>query len=116
MSDYTGKAQFFAAFQLPAEHEAEADRFFAHHAECMERTHPRDGDEALLQYSVSKDPDGEGNVLILLAEVYETTAGIDNHRKLWGEEPALKEELNDLLHECEATMGWGDSAVVHSLW
>lgn len=116
MANYTGKAQFFVAFEVPAEHAEEADRFFEHHAEWMERTHPRDGDEALLQYTLSKSPDGEGNVLFLLAEVYETKAGIDHHRKLFHEQTGLQEKLEGLLEKCETTLGWGDSEVVHSLW
>ena len=52
MADYTGKASFFAALKCPVEHEAEGDEIFAHHADWMMRTHPREGEKALLQYTV----------------------------------------------------------------
>lgn len=116
MARYTVEPHSFVAFKVPAEHADEADRFFEHHAEWMERTHPRDGEEALLQYTVSKNSDGEGNILILLAEVYKTKVGIDNHRKPHHGEPGLHEELVGLVEKCEATIGRNDSEVVHSLW
>ena len=117
MADFTGKAQFFLALKCAAEHEVEGDRFFARHAEWMERTHPKEGDTALLQYTVSKRLDGEGNVLFLLAEVYETSAGVENHSRLAHEnegEPDMA-SLRALVDKCE-TIGFGASDVVHSLW
>ena len=117
MADYTGRAHFFVAFRCPAEHEADGDSVFAQHAEWMERTHPKDGDKALLQYTVSKSHDDEGNVLFLLSEVYETKAGIDNHRKLAhdDEEDSRVNDLLALADKCQ-TIGWGDAEVLHSLW
>lgn len=86
------------------------------HAQWMERTHPKEGDKALLQYTVSKRLDGEGNVLFLLAEVYETSAGVENHSRLAHED---EEDLGPgfwaLVDKCE-TIGFGASDVVHSLW
>jgi hypothetical protein len=104
------------AFKCAAEHEAEGDRFFARHAEWMERTHPKECDKALLQYTVSKRLDGEGNVSFL-AEVYETSAGVENHSRLAHEneaEPSMA-DLTALVDKCE-TIGFGASDVVHSLW
>lgn len=117
MADYTGKAQFFVAFRCPAEHEAEGDRVFAQHAAWMERTHPKDGDEALLQYTVSKNHDDDGNVQYLLAEVYETTAGVENHSRLAheDEEDSGFQSLLAFADKCE-TIGWGAADLVHSLW
>ena len=117
VADFTGKAQFFLALKCAAEHEAEGDRFFAQHAQWMERTHPKEGDTALLQYTVSKRLDGEGNVLFLLAEVYETSAGVENHSRLAHEnkrEPEMA-SLRALVDKSE-TIGFGASDVVHSLW
>lgn len=119
MADFTGKAHYFMAFKCAAEHEAEGDRVFARHAEWMERTHPKEGDEALLQYTVSKRLDGEGNVLFLLSEVYETPAGIENHYHLAHEEEEGSGYVLPLYRafraKCE-TIGHGASDVVHSLW
>ncbi|WP_062381361.1 hypothetical protein [Demequina pelophila] len=117
MADYTGKAQFFAAFRCPEEHEAEGDRIFASHVAWMERTHPREGDLALLQYMVSKSHDGQGNVQFLLAEVYETAAGVENHSRLAhaDEQDSNLPALLAFREKCE-TIGWGSADVVHSLW
>jgi hypothetical protein len=119
MADFTGKAQYFLALKCGAEHEAEGDRFFARHAEWMERTHPKEGDKALLQYTVSKRLDGKGNVLYLLAEVYETSAGVENHSRLAHEDeersgPILP-SFRAFVGKCES-IGSGASDVVHSLW
>ena len=115
MADYTGKAQFFVAFKCPPEHEAEGDRIFAQHAEWMERTHPRDGDKALLQHTVSKAHDDAGNALFLLAEVYETKAGIDNHRDLARTDAHHDPFIAWAFDRCQ-TIGWSDAEVLHSLW
>lgn len=116
MADFTGEAQFFVAFRCPAEHEAEGDRVFADHVAWMERTHPKEGDEAL-QYTVSKQHDDDGNGQYPLAELYETTAGVDNHRRLAheDEEDSGVRVLLAFADKCE-TIGWGAADVAHSLW
>ncbi len=115
MADYTGKAEFFVALKCPAEHEAEGDRFFARHAEWMERTHPRDGELALLQYTVSKAHDEEGNALFLLAEVYETHAGVENHYALAHDDQTDPPDLRAFADKCES-IGLTGADVLHSLW
>ena len=67
---------------------AEGDRLFASHGEFM-KGHPREGDVALLDYSVSKgpelsnpmDPSSEptGNTTFVIDEYYESPAGIARH-------------------------------------
>jgi hypothetical protein len=57
-------------------------------------------------------------VQFLLAEVYETTAGIDNHRRL-GREDEDDSGVQALLAwagKCDTTIGWYDADVVYSLW
>lgn len=66
----------------------EADRIFATHGEWM-KGHPREGDAALLEYTISKgpelsnplDPSSEptGKTIFLLSEFYESPAGIARH-------------------------------------
>ena len=117
MADYTGKAQFLWTFKCPPEHETEGDRFFAHHADWMERTHPREGDEALLQYIVTKATDDEGSIIFLLYEVYETMAGVENHSKL-AHDDEEDSRVNDLIafsRKCEV-IGAARGKVLHSLW
>lgn len=117
MADYTGGGHFFVALKCPAHLEPEGDAVFAHHVEWMARTHPREGDEALLQYTVSKRRDDDGNVLFLLSEIYATPAGVANHGRLAheDEEDSRVHDLLDFAHKCEG-LGWGSSEVVHSLW
>ena len=61
--DYTGRTQWSLMFVCPADLEAEADRLFASHAEWMQRTHHREGDKALLQYTITKGPGDDGAVV-----------------------------------------------------
>ena len=67
---------------------AEGDRIFASHGEFM-KGHPRQGDVALLDYSVSKGPElsnpmdansePTGNTTFVVDEYYESPAGITRH-------------------------------------
>jgi hypothetical protein len=93
---------------------AEGDRIFASHGEWM-KEHPRTGDAALLEYTVSKgpelsnplDPNSEptGKTIFVIDEYYESAAGIGNH---WQE--AMKNE--PLL---SAMMAWSSKATVTTL-
>ncbi len=117
MADYTGCSQFFLALRCPAEWEEEGDRVFAHHVQWVERTHPREGDAALLQYTVSKRKNDDGSINFLLAETYATDAGVRNHHRLAHEDKADSrvEDLFDFAAKCDA-IGWGAHEVVASLW
>jgi hypothetical protein len=85
---YLGKTQLAIMFTVGPDDVAEADRIFASHGEWM-KGHPREGDVALLEYTVSKgpelsnplDPGSEptGKTIFLLSEFYESPAGIANH-------------------------------------
>ena len=74
--NYEGKAQFSLTVIAPPELESEGDRIFNLHAAWMEETHYREGEKALLQYTVAKRTDDDGNIIIVLTEVYETMAGV----------------------------------------
>lgn len=82
----------------------------------MSRTHSRDGDKALLQYMVAKRHDEEGNAVYLLSGVFETVAGITDHREQAG---SLDEEwvhqMRTWWGKCRL-IGGGDSAVLQGLW
>lgn len=65
--------------------------------------------------TVSKYRDDDGNAIFLLAEVYETTAGITNHRRLATLDPDHHDPLVAWLGKCEV-IGGGDAEVPHSLW
>jgi hypothetical protein len=84
----TGTAHLVLMFTVGPEDVAEGDRIFASHGEFMKR-HPREGDAALLSYSVSKcaelsnpmDPSSEptGNTMFVVDEYYASPAGITRH-------------------------------------
>jgi hypothetical protein len=82
---------------------AEGDRIFASHGEWM-KGHPREGDVALLDYSISKapelsnplDPSSEptGKTIFVIDEYYESPAGIARHwqqTSSWPEFPVAVE-------------------------
>ncbi len=118
VADYTGTAQFFAAFKCPPEHEGEGDQILAHHAEWVARTHPREGDNALLQYTVTKGTDEYGNIVFLLYEVYATMAGVENHTRiaLDDEEDSRVRDLIAWADKCDGSIRGATGEVLHSLW
>ena len=85
---HMGKSHLVIMFTVGPDDVAEGDRIFASHGEFM-KGHPREGDVALLDYSVSKgpelsnpmDPSSEptGNTIFVVDEYYESPAGIARH-------------------------------------
>ena len=112
--NYKGKAQFSFTIVAPPELEAEGVRVFNLHAEWMEKTHYREGEKALLQYNVAKSTDSDGNSIFVLTEVYETVAGIEDHRKQ-AHEADFFADFSNWLSQCQV-IGGEDEVVIHSLW
>ena len=112
--DYQGNAQFFLAIKAPGELEDVGDAIFEDHQAFMSRTHHRDGDNALLQYTVSKLTNDDGTVTYLLCEVYEAPAGVAEHIKL-AQADALWDPFHDFLSKCEV-IGGGPGTIISSLW
>src|SRR6201982_4213087 len=91
---YDGKSQLLITFVATPDKVGEMDRIVASHAAWMADTHHREGSKALLSYNFSKgpelanplDPGSEttGNTRYVLAEIYESPAGIEKH---WREAP-----------------------------
>jgi hypothetical protein len=85
---HMGKSHLVIMFTVGPDDVAEGDRIFASHDEWM-KGHPREGDVALLDYSVSKgpelsepmDPNSEptGKTIFVVDEYYESPAGIARH-------------------------------------
>ena len=85
---HMGKSHLVIMFTVGPDDVAEGDRLFASHGEFM-KGHPREGDVALLGYTVSKgpelanpiDPNSEptGNTIFVVDEYYESAAGIARH-------------------------------------
>lgn len=120
-----GKTHLLYFIVAPPELVEEGDRIFRSHGPWMKATHYRDGEKALLSYSVSKapepsdldslDPAPTGNTLFILSEIYETKAGVADHMKQadssWEELP----DFVDWLRKCKLT-GVHTARIVNSLW
>ena len=112
--NYKGKAQFSLTIVAPADLVADGDRFFKLHAEWMAKTHHRDGEKALLQYNVAKSSDSDGKIIYVLTEVYETVAGIEDHRQQ-APQTEFFEDFRTWRSKCQV-IGGEDEEVIQSLW
>ena len=111
---HMGDTHLTIMFTVEAENVAEGDRLFASHGQWM-KGHPREGDEALLEYSVSKgpelsnplDPNSEptGRTIFVLDEYYDSPAGIARH---W-------QDSADNWPDMSAVLAWGAKAEVATL-
>jgi quinol monooxygenase YgiN len=110
----TGKAQLTMIIDSPAELEAEGDRIFKQHEAWMEKSHYRQGEKALLQYNVAKSPGNNGNVIFVLTEVYETSAGIEDHIKQ-AHADAHFEPFSKWREQCTVTFV-RNASIIQSLW
>jgi hypothetical protein len=109
-----GKSHLVIMFTVEAEDVAEGDRIFASHGQWM-KGHPRDGDVALLEYTVSKgpelsnplDPSSEptGRTIFVLDEYYESPAGIPRH---W-------QDSADNFTDMPAVLAWAAKGTVATL-
>lgn len=120
-----GKIQLVIIITATPEQAAEGIRIFNSHVGWMESTHHKDGDKALLNYNVSMaqelsnpmDPNSEptGNTNFILAEVYETMAGVEDHfsqaQTSWDQFPVFVEWLG----ACKSTV-IPAATISHSLW
>src|SRR5664279_2388393 len=85
---HVGESHLIIMFTVGPDDVAEGDRIFASHGEFM-KGHPRQGDVALLDYSVSKGPElsnpmgpnsePTGKTIFVIDEYYESPAGITRH-------------------------------------
>jgi hypothetical protein len=111
---HMGESHLTIMFTVAAEDVAEGDRLFASHGQWM-KGHPREGDVALLEYTVSKgpelsnplDPNSEptGRTIFVLDEYYASPAGITRH---W-------QDSADNWPDMSAVLAWGAKAEVATL-
>lgn len=122
--DNLGKAHLIIMWTVGPEDVAEGDRLFESHAQWMQ-DHPREGDTALISYSISKgpelaspfDPASEptGNTIYVLDEVYASPEGVAAHWKAAAETwPDLAAILQWGADKRVATLHCG--TFIHSLW
>ena len=109
-----GKSHLVIMWTVEPEDVAEGDHLFASHGEWMQG-HPREGEVALLGYTVSKgpeltnplDPSSEptGRTIFVLDECYESPAGIARH---W-------QETMDRFTDLPAMLAWSAKGTVATL-
>lgn len=121
---HRGKTQLTYVIVAPPHLVEEGDRLFRSHAPWM-KTHPREGEKALLSCTVSKAPElsnpmdasssPTGNVCFVLTEVYESEAGVANHfeqaQSSWKDFPAVVEWMG----KCSVS-GSPVASIINSLW
>lgn len=119
-----GKTHIVIMLTVGEEDVAEWDRIFASHGEWM-KGHPREGDAALLSYSISKgpelsnplDPSSEptGKTVYVLDEYYESPAGVARH---WQDAMENWKDLSAVVDASgRATVATQHSGtVVQALW
>jgi hypothetical protein len=109
-----GKSHLIITWTVGPDDVAEGDRIFASHGEWM-KGHPRTGDVALLDYTVSKGPElsnpldpgsaPTGRTMFVVDEYYESPAGIARH---W-------QDTMETFPEFSAVMAWSAKATVTTL-
>ncbi len=111
---HMGKSHLIIMFTVGPDDVAEGDRIFASHGEWM-KGHTREGDEALLDYSISKgpelsnpmDPSSEptGKTIFVIDEYYASPAGIARH---W-------QDAGENWPDMAAAMAWSAKGTVATL-
>ena len=111
--NFNGNRQLTMVFIAKPEIEAEGDHIWKSHAEWIKETHYREGDKALLQYTVSKGSDDEGNIHFVITEIYQTPEGHKDHKE---RAPEWKDFKNwkKWVDKCERSFNVG--TVISSLW
>jgi len=119
-----GKTHIIIMWTVAPENVAEMDRIVASHGEWM-KGHPREGDTALLSYSISKGPElanpldpnsaPTGDTIYVLDEFYESPAGVTRH---WADATANWKDLGAVVEVSAkgkvATLHCGTA--VQALW
>ena len=112
--NYNDRVQLTMDFVASPEQEAEGDRIWKSHAAWMQETHYREGEKALLQYTVAKGTDDDGNIHFIVNEVYETAAGRKDHSEQahtnWKDYAAFVKWTD----ECKSS--FRDATIIYSLW
>ena len=111
---HLGKSQLMIMWTVGPDGVDEGDRIFASHGERM-KGHTREGDEALLDYTISKgpelsnpmDPSSEptGKTIFVIDEYYASPAGIARH---W-------QDAADNWSDMAAAMEWSAKGTVTTL-
>jgi hypothetical protein len=122
---HMGNSHLIIMFTVGPEDVAEGDRIFANHGEWM-KGHPRDGDTALLDYTISKgtelssplDPSSEptGNTVFVIDEYYESPAGIAAHWQASEGWPEMSTAAAAWFAKAKGIVTLHNGTVVQALW
>ena len=112
--NFNDRVQLTMVFVATPDQEAEGDRIWKSHAAWMQETHYREGEKALLQYTVAKGTDDDGNIHFIVNEVYESAAGLKDHSEQahtnWKDYAAFVKWTD----ECKSS--FRDATIIYSLW
>ena len=120
-----GKSHIVIMWTVGPDDVAAGDALFASHGKWMEG-HPRQGDTALLDYSISHGPElanpvdpnsaPTGDTIFVLDEFYESPAGVVNHWRLaeegWRDLPAFM----DWTGKAKKVVTLHSGTLVQALW
>ena len=99
-----------------------ANRIAEDHTKWMNETHAKEGDKALLMLNWSigpefKDGNKTGNMSLILTEVYENQAGIDDHfQQAQNNGANFRDDLSDFETKCENLVKINSSDIIQSMW
>ena len=99
-----------------------AKRVAEDHVKWMNETHTKEGDKALLMLNWSIGPefkDGKetGNLSLILTEIYETQAGINDHfEQAQNNSSYFRDDFGDFESKCESYVKINSSDIIQSMW
>ena len=98
-----------------------AKRVAEDHVKWMNETHTKEGHKALLMLNWSIGPEFKdgvetGNLSLILTEIYETQAGIDDHfEKALNNSSYFRDDFGDFESKCESNVKINSSNIIHSM-
>ena len=120
---HMGNSHLMIVWTVEPDDVAEGDRLFAAHAEWM-KGHPREGETALLEYTISKGPElsnpldpssaPTGKTMFVLNEYYASAAGIPAHWQESSNWPDMSAVL-EWSSKCTVTTQH-NGTVINALW
>ena len=99
-----------------------AKRVAEDHVKWMNATHTKEGEKALIVLNWSIGPEFKegaetGNIALILTEIYENQAGIDNHfEQAQNNGATFRDNFSDFESKCENLVKINSSDIIHSMW
>ena len=118
---YQNKKQLQFIWIFKPEFSNVAKRVAEDHVKWMNETHTKEGEKALivLNWSIGlefKEGAETGNIALILTEIYENQAGIDNHFMLAQNNGSyFRDDLDEFSKNCEQRVTIHSSDVIQSI-